>query len=230
MVIILSEPGLYTISMHSERVYLRTKRRHIEFKSCSKLYDVATLVLSNIDWRRQYLPDIVKEQEEDCFLQALQDFIVWYDSKLPLETMFTALHQATEILEFDQQRQVIHYMSEILQNRFAINEFKLFEAQKNIIKPEFDIDTAYKVLGKDYVDTKIAEGTLASEDHPYFNVNLEYIYTPQKREKFYGNYLLKNNSTKVGKLKLHYNFTLAEIEYEVREQQKQKNYFNNACC
>ena len=72
---ILSEPGSYTISMHGEKVFLRTKRRHIKFKSCSKLYEMATLVLSNMDWRRQYLPDIVKEQEEDCFLQALQDFI-----------------------------------------------------------------------------------------------------------------------------------------------------------
>jgi len=70
----------YTIKTNEDgKVFVQTKRRHIEFESQSKLYEKAKMILSNMDWRLQYVPEIVKEQEEDCFLQALRDFIVWYE-------------------------------------------------------------------------------------------------------------------------------------------------------
>ena len=81
MAIILSNE-LYTIITGADnQVFLRTKLRHIRFRSYKNLYEMSTCVIDNIEWRIEAFPELCKEQEEDGLLKAFRDFIVWYDTR-----------------------------------------------------------------------------------------------------------------------------------------------------
>ena len=81
MAIILST-GLYTIIAGADnQVFLRTKRRHIRFRSYKNLYEMSTCVMDNMEWRKEAFPTQCIEQEKDGLLQAFKDFIVWYDTR-----------------------------------------------------------------------------------------------------------------------------------------------------
>lgn len=81
MALLLSN-GSYTIIVGADNeVFLRTNRRHIQFKSIEKLYEMSTCVINNIDWRMETFPRLWKEQVEDGLIQAFKDFIVWYDTR-----------------------------------------------------------------------------------------------------------------------------------------------------
>ena len=81
MAIILSNE-LYTIITGADnQVFLRTKLRHIRFRSYKNLYEMSTCVMDNIEWRKETFPKQCIEQEKDGLLQAFKDFIVWYDTR-----------------------------------------------------------------------------------------------------------------------------------------------------
>ena len=81
MAIILSGE-LYTIITGADnQVFLRTKLRHIRFRSYKNLYEMSTCVMDNIEWRKETFPKQCIEQEKDGLLQAFKDFIVWYDTR-----------------------------------------------------------------------------------------------------------------------------------------------------
>ena len=76
MAIIISDERYTVILGADNKLFLRTKRRHVQFESYKKLYD-----WSKID-RRDILPDkSIKEQEEDGLLQAFRDYITWYENR-----------------------------------------------------------------------------------------------------------------------------------------------------
>jgi len=63
---------MYTITYHGNHVYLKTPRRHIMFKSFESIYEAATMVLDNMEWRIQCFPAMSKEQEEDGLIDAFR--------------------------------------------------------------------------------------------------------------------------------------------------------------
>ena len=81
MEIILSNDFYTIITGADNAVFLRTKRRHIQFNSYKNFYEMSTCVMNNIEWRKEAFPELCKEQEEDGLIQAFRDFIVWYDTR-----------------------------------------------------------------------------------------------------------------------------------------------------
>ena len=81
MAIILSNELYTIISGADNQVFLRTKLRHIRFRSYKNLYEMSTCVMDNIEWRKETFPKQCIEQEKDGLLQAFKDFIVWYDTR-----------------------------------------------------------------------------------------------------------------------------------------------------
>lgn len=81
MALLLSNGSYTIISGADNEVFLRTNRRHIQFKTIQSLYEMSTCVINNIDWRMETFPRLWKEQVEDGLIQAFKDFIVWYDTR-----------------------------------------------------------------------------------------------------------------------------------------------------
>ena len=81
MALLLSNGSYTIISGADDVIFLRTKSRHIQFKSIQSLYEMSTCVIDNIEWRMKTFPRLWKEQEEDGLIQAFKDFIVWYNTR-----------------------------------------------------------------------------------------------------------------------------------------------------
>ena len=81
MALLLSNGSYTIISGADDVIFLRTKSRHIQFKSIQSLYEMSTCVIDNIEWRMETFPRLWKEQEEDGLIQAFKDFIVWYNTR-----------------------------------------------------------------------------------------------------------------------------------------------------
>jgi hypothetical protein len=62
-------------------VFLRTKRRHILFKSLKELYEKSCEYRDREDWMQDYMPGMLREQIEDGFYGAMYDFRVWYETR-----------------------------------------------------------------------------------------------------------------------------------------------------
>lgn len=89
---------------------------------------------------------------------------------------------------------------------------------------EFDYEGACNTLGKDTVDEWL-KGNFVDDFHPASRKNLDYLVNPEKRKKFYDEYLqeIKGGLRRTGSIcvHLHQNFTIAEIEYEVSIKNKE---------
>ena len=72
----------YTIIFGADNeVFLRTKRRHIKFKSYTSLYDLSFMVMDTIEWRIKVFNETYLEQVNDGLIQAFIDYNKWYDTR-----------------------------------------------------------------------------------------------------------------------------------------------------
>lgn len=101
------------------------------------------------------------------------------------------------------------------------DEYLAMRACGYVVGAGLDYDEAYKVLGKDNVDSWIENGTNSDDFHPMAHKNLDYWCDPIERQKYYEEYLEKKSSLRrtgsIG-VKLHPNFTIAEIEHSMRKE------------
>jgi hypothetical protein len=90
---------------------------------------------------------------------------------------------------------------------------------------EFDYEGACYTLGKDTVDEWLDHGNFVDDFHPASRKNLDYLVNPEKRKKFHDEYLqeIQGGLRRTGSIcvRLHQNFTIAEIEYEVSIRNKE---------
>ena len=140
---------------------------------------------------------------------------------MELTTVFKNLYESTMFLGYDQQYHVINNMI-FSMNLNEEDSYTALSATKFTPKFEFDYDNACMVLGKDVVDKWIEEGSFTDNYDPVSTKNLDYLVTPDKRKHFYDTYnqgeLRKTGSICV---RLHANFTLAEIEHSVNIRKKE---------
>ncbi len=97
-----------------------------------------------------------------------------------------------------------------------IEELGLFPSHEGL-----DYVGAYKVLGKDCVDEWIKMGTFADSSDPIAFENLDHWRDPESRKKYYEEHLAKQTGLRrTGSMcvKLHPNFTIAEIEHATRNK------------
>jgi len=78
MAIIISD-SKYTIILGADNnLFMRTRRRHIQFDSYKALFDMSNIVVNTMQWRMEHFPERYQEQEEDGLLQAFCDYNAWY--------------------------------------------------------------------------------------------------------------------------------------------------------
>ena len=98
------------------------------------------------------------------------------------------------------------------------DEYLAMKAYGFLMDVGLDYEEAYTVLGKEFVDNWIEQGTLTDDFDPITNEDLDYWCDPTARKKYYDEYMAKQTGMRrtgsIG-VKLHPNFTLAEIEYAV---------------
>ena len=62
----------FSIIYDESSVTIKTHRRHIKFGSFKSLYDMSTMVLSTMEWRRNVFPELCIEQEKDGLLELFR--------------------------------------------------------------------------------------------------------------------------------------------------------------
>ena len=81
MAIILRTPDYQITMWDDEYLFLRTKRRHILFKSLKEMHQKACEYMDREDWMQDWAPGMLREQILDGFYAAMYDFRVWYESR-----------------------------------------------------------------------------------------------------------------------------------------------------
>jgi hypothetical protein len=141
---------------------------------------------------------------------------------LDIVTVFTALRKALEPIDAYVREPIPHQLIKEL-GLEGRDEYLAMKAYGfPIWKEGLDYDEAYKVLGKENVDSWIENGTHSDDFHPMAHQNLDYWCDRVARKKFYEEYLEKKTSfRRMGSIgvKLHPNFTIAEIEHAMRKEQ-----------
>lgn len=148
---------------------------------------------------------------------------------MELNMVFKNLYESTMFLGCDQQYHVIKNMI-FSMNLNEEDSYTALSATRFMPKFEFDYDNAYMVLGKDVVDKWIENGTFTDNYDPVSRKNLDYLVNPEKRKQFYDKYnqgeLRRTGSISV---RLHKNFTFAEIEHSVNERIKEVDKLIEMC-
>jgi hypothetical protein len=67
--------------MWEEDVFLRTRKRHIRFKSLEKLYQYSCEYRDREEWMIEYMMERRRELIEDGLDDAMYDFLDWYESR-----------------------------------------------------------------------------------------------------------------------------------------------------
>jgi hypothetical protein len=102
------------------------------------------------------------------------------------------------------------------------DEYLAMKTYSFIMWDGLDYDEAYELLGKERVDEWMKMGTFADSSDPIISANIKYWVDPEIRQLYYEEYIAKNTTlrrTDSGpRVKLHPNFTIAEIEYEMRKK------------
>ena len=140
---------------------------------------------------------------------------------IDIVTIFTALSKALESVDVYAREPIPHRLIKEmgLEGR---DEYLAMKAYGFNMSVGLDYDEAYKVLGKENVDSWIENGTHSDDFHPMAHQNLDYWCDPASRQKYYEEYLEKKTSfRRMGSIgvKLHPNFTIAEIEHAMRKEQ-----------
>jgi hypothetical protein len=130
---------------------------------------------------------------------------------------FTAIRKALKGVEVSREVP-LRIISEMgLEGRDKYLAMKAYGIVKHV---GLDYDEAYKVLGVDKVNEWIEQGTYSDDFNPTLKENLDYWCDPESRQEYYEEYNAKNTRIRrTGSMavKLHPNFTIAEIEHAVRK-------------
>jgi hypothetical protein len=135
--------------------------------------------------------------------------------------VFTAVRKALEAVD-------VYNRIDIFQN--IMREMDLNDRDKYLAMKAYGFlmytglsDEVYDILGKERINTWIEQGSLSDDFHPFAHTNLDHWYDPIARKEYYEEYLANNSGLRrtgsIG-VKLHPNFTLAEIEHTARNAQK----------
>jgi hypothetical protein len=73
------ESPKYKITRIGKKVYIKTTKRHIQFKSIEQLYERCLIVQDTIEWKKRVLPDLYNEQIKDGIIDAFSDFKQYYE-------------------------------------------------------------------------------------------------------------------------------------------------------
>jgi hypothetical protein len=132
---------------------------------------------------------------------------------------FTAIHKGLESVNVYMRGDIIEtIIKEMgLEGR---DEYLAMKAYGFLMYTDLDYEEAYAVLGKETVDEWIKNGSYADDFHPMAYQNLDYWCDPIARQKYYEEYLEGVKMRRTGSIgvKLHPNFTLAEIEHAMRNK------------
>jgi hypothetical protein len=132
-------------------------------------------------------------------------------------SVFTHLREATTFLDDATKLRIVHNMVHAMQlgNSEEYKALKIFNFVEDV---PLDYNRACASFGKDRVDTIINDGTLTDDFHPLAGKNLDYWHTPEKRRRYYEEYMNSNQKIRrtgsIG-VKLHPNFTIAQLEYSM---------------
>ena len=143
---------------------------------------------------------------------------------LDIVNVFTALRKALKALDpidVNVRAHIPHLLIQEL-GLEGRDKYLAMKAYGFTMSVGLDYDEAYKVVGKEHVDTWIENGTNSDDFHPMAHQNLDYWCDPVVREKYYEEYLETQSSfRRMGSIgvKLHPNFTIAEIEHAMRKEQ-----------
>ena len=127
--------------------------------------------------------------------------------------MFTALRK---FLEPTSMRRLIREMG--LNDR---DEYLAIKASGLLTHQGLDWEKAYEVLGEDNVNEWVAMGTFADSSDPIAFENLDHWCDPDSRKTYYEEHLAKHTTLRrTGSMcvKVHPNFTIAEIEHAMRNK------------
>ena len=145
---------------------------------------------------------------------------------MELTMLFKSLRESMKFLNDDHQYHVVKNLIFIL-GLHDEEEYEALVASKFTPENVFDYDRAYMVLGKDVVDKWIEHGSFS--DILLSMKNLDYLVTPEKRKQFYDQYNQQLHRTSSICIRLHKNFTLAEIEYSVNQRIKEVDKLIATC-
>lgn len=101
------------------------------------------------------------------------------------------------------------------------DEYLALKACGFIVNEGLDVEEAYKILGRELVDEWIQMGTFADSSDPIAFENLDHWCDPDSRKKYYEEHLAKHTTLRrTGSMcvKVHPNFTIAEIEHAMRNK------------
>jgi hypothetical protein len=73
------ESPKYKITRIGKKVYIKTAKIHIQFKSIEQLYEKCLIVQDMTEWKKRFLPDLYNEQIKDGILDAFNDFKQYYE-------------------------------------------------------------------------------------------------------------------------------------------------------
>ena len=134
--------------------------------------------------------------------------------------VFTALTKVLEPIDVYIRTPIPHQLiGELgLKDR---DEYLAMKACGFLMWDGLDWGKAHELLGEERVDTWMKHGTYSDDFHPMANKNLDYWYDPESRQKYYEEYIANNTTlrrTGSAVVKLHRNFTIAEIEHAMRNK------------
>ena len=132
---------------------------------------------------------------------------------------FTAIRKALESVDVYQRADIFKAIMEEMDLK-GRDEYLAMKAYGFLMCTGLDYEEAYKVLGKEYVDQRIAQGTLVSVGNPITDDNLDFWCDPIARQKYYEEYLVEYRSAlrrTDNNIQTHPNFTIAAIEHTMRK-------------
>ena len=129
--------------------------------------------------------------------------------------VFTAIRKAHESLDVCVRTDItLNIIKEMKLNNQ--DEYLALKTCGLVSSEGLDFDRAYEIFGKEMIHNWIRDGTVADDFHPFAGENLDHWYNPELRKKYYEESLSIRRTGSIS-VKLHPNFTLAEIEHEMRK-------------
>jgi hypothetical protein len=134
--------------------------------------------------------------------------------------VFTALRKALETIDVYAREQIPRRLIEEMGLKDR-DEYLALKAYGFIVNEGLDVEEAYEILGKECVDEWVSMGTFADSSDPIAFENLDHWCDPDSRKKYYEEHLAKHTTLRrTGSMcvKVHPNFTIAEIEHAMRNK------------
>ena len=129
-------------------------------------------------------------------------------------SVFTSLRESIAFLDEDTKLRIVQNMIHVM-NLDRAEEYqalKIFNFERDV---PLDYERACKVFDKSRVDEILKEGTFVDDFHPLTGKDLGHWNTPDKRRQYYEEYMANSVLRRTGSMsvRLHQNFTIAQLEY-----------------